>query len=309
MKYENTTEVRLNDYSEDEIQSFNKVAMQTKSFNTYLIKSWIDFQGKTRDLLTTVKKESPIMYWIALVILLIGVGCIFGLILDNRTLMGINVWIKPLKFSISIAIFLYTTGYLITKYPYSAKKKRFLNRVTAWTLFLEFLIIACQASRGVKSHFNMATPLDSILFLLMGIFVGINVLVLVLFIIDTIRLKLNTTKAVQWAILLGWLSVFFGSWVGGQMLGQVGHTVGQADGGAGLPLVNWSTIAGDLRIAHFFALHGLQIIPLFAVGISRKWNSSMRNNIILVTLFTLIFASCIGYIFWQAKQGIPLIAQ
>ena len=113
----------------------------------------------------------------------------------------------------------------------------------------------------------------------------------------------------QWAILLGWLFIFFGSWVGGQMIGQLGHTIGEGDGGAGLPLVNWSTIAGDLRIAHFFALHGLQIIPLFAVGVSSKWNFSMRNNIILVTIFSLIFASWIGFIFYQAKQGIPLIAQ
>ena len=309
MKYENTPEVRLKDYSENEIQSYNNITMHTNLINKYLIKPWSNLQEKTRDLLTTVKEESPIMYWIALVILLIGVGCIFGVFLDNRTLMGVNVWIKPLKFSISIAIFLFTAGYLITKYPYSAKKRRIINRITAWTLFLEFIIIAGQASRGVKSHFNMASPLDSILFLLMGIFVGINVLVMVLFIIDTLRLKLDTTKAVQWAILLGWLSIFFGSWVGGQMLSQVGHTVGEADGGPGLPLVNWSTIAGDLRIAHFFALHGLQIIPLFAVGVSRKWHFSMRNSIILVTLFTLIFASCIGFIFWQAKQGIPLISQ
>jgi phosphatidylserine synthase len=28
--------------------------------------------------------------------------------------------------------------------------------------------------------------------------------------------------------------------------------------------VNWSVIAGDLRIAHFIAVHAIQIVPLFA---------------------------------------------
>ena len=45
--------------------------------------------------------------------------------------------------------------------------------------------------------------------------------------------------------------------------------LGTADGGPGLPFVNWSIIAGDLRIAHFIAIHAIQIVPLFAYILSQ----------------------------------------
>lgn len=259
-------------------------------------------------LLTKVKEESPVLYWVAVLISLTGLGCVLGLFIDDRTLMGVNVWLKPLKFSLSIAIYLITVGYLITKYPYSSRKKRLINHITAWSLLLEFIIIVYQASRGVQSHYNSTTTFDGILFMMMGVFVGINVLIMLLFIIDTARLKLNMSKSMQWAILLGWLVVFFGSWIGGQMIAQVSHNVGVGDGGTGLPLVNWSTVGGDLRVAHFFGLHGIQIIPLFAFWLSKKWETSDLNRIIFVTLFALLFASWIGIIFYQAKQGLPFIA-
>ena len=91
------------------------------------------------------------------------------------------------------------------------------------------------------------------------------------------------------------------------MIGQMSHNVGVADGGEGLPLLNWSTIGGDLRIAHFFGLHGIQIIPLFAVVLTNRLKASNIMKSTLVILFGLLYASWIAFTFYQAKQGMPLV--
>jgi len=236
-----------------------------------------------------------------------AIGSIIGSFIDDRTLMGVKVWIKPLKFSISTAIYILTVGFLMTLYPFSKKKKDLINNIVSWTMLTEIGLIIYQASGGVQSNYNVSNPFNGLIFGAMGILIAVNVLIMALFIFETIRLKLKTAKLLQWAILLGWVIVFFGSLVGGQMISEMSHSIGIEDGGPGLPLVNWSTIAGDLRVAHFFGLHGLQIIPILALLISNKSKTSARNQITIVTVFGIAYALCIGYTFYQAKQGVPFI--
>jgi len=260
-----------------------------------------------KHILRTVKKESPILYTIVCIHAVFAMVCIGGIFIDERTLMGISVWIKPLKFWISGGIYILTLGFLVTKYPYSTKKKNIIRNIVSWSLLLETGIIFYQATRGVRSHYNQDSMFDGILFGLMGILIAINVLMMVLLAFDAARLKLTVAKPIQIAILIGWLVVIIGSWIGGQMISQMAHNVGVVDGGKGLPLVNWSTVAGDLRVAHFVGLHGIQIIPLFAWVLVKKWNATTKKKVIVVITFGLLFAACIAYVFYQAKQGIPLI--
>ena len=256
----------------------------------------------------TVKENSPILFGIVMIHVIFAIISIFGLFIDERTLMGVNVWIKPLKFAISTGIYIFTVGYFTTLMPYSRLKRNILNNIVSWTLLIEVGIIVVQGARGVQSHYNQSSVLDAILFASMGLLIAINVLVMVLFIIDSIRLKMNIEKTTQLALVFGWIIMVVGSWVGSKMIGQLGHNVGVADGGEGLPLVNWSTIAGDLRVAHFFGMHGLQIIPIFAFALYKKSKMTLTKRFILVTMFALLYAFLIGFVYYQAKQGKPFIS-
>jgi hypothetical protein len=73
------------------------------------------------------------------------------------------------------------------------------------------------------------------------------------------------------------------------------HTVGAPDGGPGLPGVGWSTLHGDLRVPHFFGLHGVQIIPFLAWIFARR-----REWVFAIAGSYLAF---IGILLWQALRG------
>ncbi len=92
------------------------------------------------------------------------------------------------------------------------------------------------------------------------------------------------------------------------MIANRAHTVGAGDGGPGLPIVNCSTTAGDLRAAHLVGLHALQLLPLagFALG---RWKPTL-SAAAQAGWMTLIAAgdAAAGVVpFDHAMRGRPLI--
>lgn len=225
--------------------------------------------------------------------------------LDSRTVMGINVWIKPMKFALSIAIYLWTIGWFLeylSNYPRSA---RVIGWGVAIAMVVEITCITLQAARGVPSHFNVQTATDGIIFSVMGMGVVLNTLLLVWLTVLFFVGKTSLSSTYRLAICLALLLFLFASAIGGKMVGQLSHSVGVADGGAGLPFVNWSTEGGDLRIAHFIGIHSLQIIPFFAFRAEKKRWSNAR---LWTWLFALTYIGLTIFIFWEATNARPLLS-
>jgi hypothetical protein len=201
--------------------------------------------------------------------------------LDHRQLLGVSVWLKPWKFAVSIAIYSLTVAWMVTLVGKGARLARGAATAAAVALGIEIALITTQAARGVPSHFNTQTPLDAMVFDVMGasiVSVWVATLVLALVLVGQRLDDRVLAVGLGWGLgvgLLGMiLAVLMINPLNELVLEQFshapptlldgGHTVGAPDGGPGLPITNWSTRAGDLRAPHFVGIHALQVLPLLA---------------------------------------------
>ncbi|WP_435354314.1 hypothetical protein [Emticicia sp. SJ17W-69] len=235
--------------------------------------------------------------------LLLGIYSIF----NEELIMGINSMIKPIKFALSIWVYAWTMGLLLF-YINDKKKVKNLSILAVVTMVYEQFAITSQAFRGELSHFNNSSVYGGILYALMGIFIVVLTFQTLRIAITFIRQKTYSIPSpLVLSIQIGLIYFVIFSFFGGYISGVNGHTVGAKDGGAGLPLINWSTTFGDLRVAHFFGIHALQIIPLFGYWVSGKYNSSTATKAIWV--FSIIYLIYVCFTMVQAMMGIPFMAR
>ncbi len=228
---------------------------------------------------------------------------------DAMTILGINRWIKPMKFAISIAVFQWTMAWLLAYLNTKPQAVRLITWGIIITMLAEIMPIVGQAARGTTSHFNVTTPFDGAIFSLMGVMILINTLLIVYALMLFFTTPVNLPAAYLWGIRLGLIIFVLASIEGGLMAAMLHHSIGVADGGAGLPFVNWSTRGGDLRIAHFVGLHALQVLPFVGFLLDRfgKQLSAIRP-VTLTIGFAAVYALLTACLFIQAMAGRPLLA-
>jgi hypothetical protein len=211
---------------------------------------------------------------------------------DDTSLLRENVWIKPLKFAISIGLSGAAFVWILRRVP-SNRTMRIATFASAAALFMEQILITAQAARGVRSHFNMTAGIDSTIYGAMGNFVGVVWMATLVLAISLSRrtthdpvLKI-TTAAGTWLVLLG-------ASVGFIMVAASKHSIGAEDGGPILPLVGWNRNAGDLRPAHFVGLHGLQALIVLAWAARQRHWSPTETLRALTSFAVVIGAACIA---------------
>lgn len=174
---------------------------------------------------------------------------------DPRTIRGVSVWAKPLKFLAALALFAATTAVLM-RFAGAAAPLTGIAALVIVTSTFEAGYITYQASRGEPSHYNTSDTLHTALTVVMAL--G--------------AIGLTASQAwLAWAIVAtnpAWqssvpiLGAVTGLWLTFVLATISGFMLGgrRAPAGRGMPLVGWQRVA-DLRPAHFMGVHVQQIIP------------------------------------------------
>ena len=263
----------------------------------------------------TSKMLSRPLIWSGIFILILILPSLFGLWVDERLLNGINVWIKPIKFQLSVGVYLITLGWFV---QYVNKKtikfiwgQGFIYLMILSGIF-EVMYITYQASQGEPSHFNNTTVFHSVMYSLMA--VGAVFLVLGSFLLGCHFIKDKTsplTGMMRYSIGFGLvLTCILGGIEGFAISGNEGHVVGAPeDDSNGLWLLGWNTEGGDLRVAHFFGLHAMHFIPLMAWLIQgggsliEDKNQGYNKRFYILGITILIYISGTVFTFFQALNG------
>ncbi|MET7335083.1 hypothetical protein [Nonomuraea sp. NPDC005650] len=272
----------------------------------------------------------PLMIMTAAMSALVVVASV-GLFVDGRELMHQSVWAKPLKFGVSFVMYGATLAWLIPKLRRARRTMRAVGTVFAVAGLIDVGFIAVQAARGTYSHFNASTdPFDRIgqqIFStgVFGLF-GASLVVAVMLLFQRVgdaALTWSLRAGLGLAVLGMALASFITGWTSSAGSRTVedaygnpvplvgGHGVGTPDGG-GMPITNWSTTGGDLRVPHFIGLHSIQLFVLTVLALTFfaariGWLRHERVRAQLAGVVILGCSSLFAITAWQALRGQSLI--
>jgi hypothetical protein len=233
------------------------------------------------------------IFGFTLLALLVPLAVAWGL--DERTLRGANVWLKPMKFALSLGVFALTTAWFIGHLLPAARRLRAVD-VIVWVLIgsagFELAYIALQAGLGRGSHFNVGDTLHAVLYTLMGL--GALALTATQPALAWLLLRHADPQrppAYRLAVVIGLVLTFvLGAGVGGLLSDM------QPPETAMLPVVGWSMAGGDLRPAHFLGIHAQQALPLVGLAVVGWGASTARRAVWAVTAaYLLLFTAALAW--------------
>jgi hypothetical protein len=199
-------------------------------------------------------------YLVGAALIVVGLGHLVAWLVVGGAWAGPITFRKPTTFGISFGLTTITLAWV-------AGHLRISDR-TGWLLLVplaladasEVVWVSVQRWRGVASHFNNDTTLDSLLFLLMGggaIAVAATV-ILVMTVLAFTAMRASPSMAL--AIRAGLLILLVAQVVGGWM---IQHGLGPAEEGVTEGLTTFGA-AGVMKVPHAVAIHGIQVLPALA---------------------------------------------
>ncbi len=261
-------------------------------------------------MIAELRARDPLLFWTGALMLLTLLVVTLLSISDQRLILGINPWNKPMKFLVSITIFLWTTAWFMPETSPDLVKRALVRWTIAGAMAIEIALIITQSARGTTSHFNASTPIDLAIFNIMGAAITVNSIAVGL-LLWTLRRDTPSNRAgYLWGVRLGIALFLVASVIPGFiMVANNAHSVPGPDGGAGLPLVNWSIEMGDVRSAQFLGMHALQALPLLGFLLDRTIGGDQPSALIPTAHNVVMTAGIVWFVVTTALLAIALLGR
>jgi hypothetical protein len=299
------------------------ITLEELLMNSTLRPNLSDAGNRVSGLLGRMRRASPPLTMVGALMLAAAGASLVGLLVDERIVTGAPAWLKPFKFAVSTAVYSFTLAWIFTRLPDWPRVRRVVGWTTAIVFVLEVAVIDMQAWRGTTSHFNVSTPLDATLFVVMGGAILLQTIVSVAVAVALWRQRF-TDRPLGWALRLGMTLTIAGALTGplmtrptaaqladaraGNRMAIAGaHSIGGPDGGPGVPVTGWSREHGDVRVPHFVGLHAIQALALIALGL-RRWRAPESVRVKAILAATGSYASLFLLLLWGALRGQSVVA-
>ena len=260
--------------------------------------------------LAELERRQPQLANVGHLMLVATLPLLLAMTIDTRLVNGIGIWIKPVKFLVSLTVYYWTLAWFFGYLPRRAQRTR-LGRFVIYTpIFagiLEMVWLIGTAAAGQPAHFNRSAPIYAISYSLAGV---LATMLLVALLVQGLMIardrEIKLAPAFRLSLVLGAVVASVATLgVAGYLASGTGHWVGGVPSDAGgLPILGWSRSGGDLRVAHFWALHASQLLPLAGWFITRAQIDRRRA---LVWGVTVAYVALIAFTFAQALAGQPFL--
>ncbi|MFT5668128.1 MAG: hypothetical protein ACI9DK_002328 [Vicingaceae bacterium] len=244
-----------------------------------------------------LQERNSDLFYFGLICLILALTFLFLTGRSKIKVLGVNAWFKPFKFAFSTFLFSWAMGW------YCFYLADFNANLFNWSIIVllgfEILYIAIQAGKGQLSHFNISTPLYSILYSLMGLAAAIVSLytgfVGLLFFTQSFP---DLPDYYVWSIRMSIFIFVVFSFQGFLMGSRMNHSVGALNNNSNWFIVGWSKTVGDLRVSHFIGMHALQVLPFVSFYLFKNTPATI--------LFSAFYGLLATATLIQALKGRPV---
>ncbi len=194
---------------------------------------------------------------------------------DPRTIDGVSVWAKPLKFELALAVHAGTLALVASRLSAPVRTGPFLQALALAFLAastVEMGWIVGQAARGQHSHFNDSTAVHRAMFSVMA-FAAVVITGTAAALAAAVwrdrgyaagaTIRAGIVLGLTGGTVLTLVTAFAIGARGGPHVGEV------PDLASRMAFTGWSLTGGDLRVAHFLATHMMQAVPVAAILLAR----------------------------------------